>query len=287
MKIFGFGHAIRDSQQQENQTSQRERKAADFDLAGTGGFLWVVKYAVYSVLAARNWRLFHTTIPGIWGIAVACVAILSEGFAIYRWNKQIKSVAGHKKTLRIFAIGFTVVSFCHACASLYEISGAGASIGKPLWVYSCFIAFPLIFSGMLAGVCLLYYTHWSTKISEDRAKTLMEAEKSRATLLTEKVKLANQMEVERARLGFFKDQIRMEEEYVQAVEDLAIVRRRGRRPSIRFRIRTSRRRPCRSSAGSTPTSTPGSKPDSPPRPRTPNREKAGATERRTKRCPNY
>jgi cation transport ATPase len=227
MKIFRFGHAIRDSQQQENQAARRENEAADFDLAGTGGFLSVVKYAVYSVLAALNWRLFHTTIPSIWGIAVACVAILSEGFAIYCWHKQIKSAGGHKTTLRIFAVGFTVVSFVHACASLYEISGAGASIGKPLWIYSYFVAFPLIFSGMLAGVCLLYYNHWSTKISEDRAKALMEAEKSRAALLTEKVQLANQMEVERARLGFFKDQVRMEEEYVQAVEELAIVKARG------------------------------------------------------------
>jgi len=227
MKIFRFGHAIRDSQQKEKRATTAQNEAADFDLAGTGGFLSVVKYAVYTVLGALNWRLFHITIPGAWGVAVACVAILSEAFAIYCWNKQTKSACAHRIALRFFAISFTTISFIHACASLYEISGAGKSIGRPLWVYSYFVAFPLIFSMMLAGVCVLYYTHWSTRISEDRAKAVVESERSRASLLTEKVELANQMEIERARLGFFQEQVLMEEEYVKTVEQLAQVKQRG------------------------------------------------------------
>src|SRR5262249_53685428 len=114
-----------------------------------------------------------------------------------------------------------------------------------------FVAFPLIFSMMLTGVCVLYYTHWSTKISEERANALVTTEKSRASLLTEKVELANQMEVERARLGFFQEQVLIEEEYVKAVEQLAQVKQRGESvinaipdPDVREQILSALGRPA-------------------------------------------
>jgi len=80
---------------------------------------------------------------------------------------------------------------------------------------------------MLVAVCILYYTHWSTKISEERAKSLLEIEKSRARLLTEKIDLQNQSEVERARLAYFEEQVLLEEEYVKAVDKLVHVKRHG------------------------------------------------------------
>ncbi len=227
MKIFNFGRNLAMAQEKERKEENLLAEAESFDLAGTGGFLSVVKYCVYSILAALNWHLFTTVIPGIWGWAIGSTAILSECFAIYCWNKQNKSAGNHKKTLQFFAVAFTVISFIHGCTSLYEISGAGKRIGRPLEIYSNFVAFPLIFSLMIIAVCVLYYTHWSTQISEERAKALFQIEKNRARLLTQKIDLKNQAEVERARLMFFEDQILIEEEYVKKIEKLAQVMRHG------------------------------------------------------------
>jgi hypothetical protein len=227
MRIFNFGKSINDSMDQERRAADQHEEAKNQDLAGTGGFLTFVKYAVYSVLAALNWHLFTATIHGIWGQIVGITAILSECFAIYCWRQQTRSAGAHKESLRFFAIAFTVVSFVHGSASLYEISGAGKAIGKPLVIYSQFIAFPLIFSLMILGVCILYYTHWSTEISEARAEALVKNERSRANLLTEKVHLANQMEVERARLAHFEEMVKLEGEYVRGIEQFARVKQRG------------------------------------------------------------
>ena len=121
------------------------------------------------------------------------------------------------------------MSFVHGCAALYEISGAGPSLGPLLEFYSKFVAFPLLFGLMTFSVCTLYYLHWSTAISEARAAAQLKSAQGRAELITQSVELQNQSHIEKARLKFFEDQILIEEQYVHGVEKFAAIKARGER----------------------------------------------------------
>lgn len=226
-KLFNVGQSLHESQKKEER-KQAETKAADrSDLVGPGGYMTIVKYAVYAVLAALNLRLFLETLGyGVWGVAVGAVAVLTEGTAIYCWRNQIRSAGNHRKAMIVFAVAFTALSLAHGCASLWELSGAGKAIGKPLWVYSYFVAFPLMFGLLVVCVCVLYVTHWQTKISKEKASAQTEIAVGDAKLQIERAHLRQNMEVEESRLEHLKAMVGMENQYVESLEDLVVVKER-------------------------------------------------------------
>lgn len=229
MSLFNFGKALDADSKSANRSELLRAEANNFDLADTRGFLSVVKYLVFTILASLNFHLFYSHVPGIWGVALGCVALLFEACAIYFWNKQNKSAGHHKSALQAFAVLFTVISFTHGCAALYQIGGVGPSLENTIYNYSKYVAFPLLFGLMVLAVCVLHYLHWSTRISEARAATLLHAEQGRANLITQALDLEHQAEIERSRLAFFEEKLIQEEKYVQAVERFAAVKARGRR----------------------------------------------------------
>lgn len=221
MSLFNFGKALSvDKQKSELPPTQ------DFDLAGTGGFLSVVKYLVFAILASLNFHLFYVHAPGIWGVLIGCVALMFEACAIYFWNKQNKSAGSHQIALQAFAITFTVLSFVHGTAALYQLAGVGRDINEIVEIYSRYIAFPLLFGLMVLAVCTLYFFHWSTGISNARAKAMLEMERRRAELMTESMALESEAMVENQRLEHFKRKVLLEEQYALAAEDFAKVKQR-------------------------------------------------------------
>lgn len=222
MSLFNFGRAMTTDQDKGTMP-----EAESFDLAGTGGFLSVVKYLVFAILASLNFHLFYTHAPGIWGVLIGCVALMFEACAIYFWNKQNKSAGAHQSALQAFAIIFTVLSFVHGTAALYQLAGVGPDITAVVEVYSRYVAFPLLFGLMVLSVCTLHYCHWSTQISNARAKAMLEMERRRAELMTETMALQTEAEVETMRLKHFENKIILEEGYVRAAEKLAAVKQRG------------------------------------------------------------
>ena len=222
MSLFNFGRAL-SADKNKSELPQTQ----DFDLAGTGGFLSVVKYLVFAILASLNFHLFYTHAPGIWGVLIGCVALMFEACAIYFWNKQNKSAGSHQVALQSFAISFTVLSFVHGTAALYQLAGVGPDITSVVEVYSRYIAFPLLFGLMVFSVCTLHFFHWSTHISNARAKAMLEMERRRADLMTQTMALESEAMVENQRLDHFKRKVILEEEYVRAVEEFAKVKQRG------------------------------------------------------------
>ena len=226
MSLFNFGQAMDDSKA-KSQSEQIKKEAEGFNLAGTGGFLSVVKYLVFAILASLNFHLFYTHAPGIWGVLIGCVALMFEACAIYFWNKQNQSADRHQLALQAFAIIFTVLSFVHGTAALYQLAGVGPDITAVVEVYSRYVAFPLLFGLMVLSVCTLHYCHWSTQISNARAKAMLEMERRRAELMTETMALETEAAVETMRLEHFKQKVILEEGYVRAVEEFAKVKQRG------------------------------------------------------------
>lgn len=215
MKIFNVGKNLSQQSQAEQEADRREKEAQEFNLVGTGGFLNLVKYLVFGILAALNVRLFITVVPGAWGKVIGITAVLFECFAIYGWNNQGRSAGMHKTVLTWIAILFTAVSFVHASASFYELIGLGPSLGWPLFVYSHGIAFPLLFTLMTAGVCALYKTHWSAKVATEQAQTQIEIAKGRADLLHQTAALRGKSELSRAHLAHYEEQMKTEGQFLE------------------------------------------------------------------------
>lgn len=244
MSLFSnMGKAFSRDHKAEKEAEDLNKEAQNFDLAGTGGYLTFVKYAVFLVLAGFNWWLFTSLISGAWGYAVGSVAVLSEGFAIYCFNKQNKSVGGHRTALQVFAVYFTLLSFVHSLAAFYEMTNMGPRIGAPLDYYAHFVAFPLVFASMVAGVMVLTLTHWSSAISASRAKAHQAIEASRADLITQHSVMQHQATLERQRLNHMSELLNLERGYVEKLKEYAHIKQGERHildsitdPGLRARL---------------------------------------------------
>jgi hypothetical protein len=227
--LFKFGRAVADSHERNDSADKMMAEARAFPLAQTGGFLAVVKYAVFAILASLNFHLFYTHVPAYWGVLLGCTALLFEACTVYFWNQQNRSAGRHKRALQIFAVTFTVTSFVHGCAALYQLSEVGPDLAGPIIIYSKYVAFPLLFGLMIGAVCVTHYLHWSTQVSEARAAALLEVERGRAELITETVAMDHAFQIEQARLDHFRRRVLHEEEYVGEIEKYAQVKQRGER----------------------------------------------------------
>lgn len=213
--IFGIGKNLSQQSQAQQEAEAREKEAQKVDLVGTGGFLSVVKYAVFGVLGALNFRLFVTVLHfSAWGITIGLVAVLFECFAVYCWNNQGRAADKHAKALYHIAVIFTAVSFVHASASFYELVGLGPSIGWPLYFYSHAIAFPLLFTLMTGAVCILYKTHWSAQVAKEQAETQTQIAKDRADLLRRTAALKSKSELSRAEIVHYEEELKRESEFL-------------------------------------------------------------------------
>jgi hypothetical protein len=200
----------------ESDASARQDKllneASNYKLASNGGYLHLVKYALFGMLAILNMRLFIAAIPGGWGMLVGLIAVMMEGFAIYCWNNQGKSAGNHRKALIGFCIAFTVVSLAHAAASVYELINSrfplGPSISDYVFWYSHVVAFPLIFGLQIFALFVIGFTHYQSRISKERAKSQVEIEQGQAELHTQTAQLKQESELAAQRLLFEQEKLK-------------------------------------------------------------------------------
>lgn len=218
MNAFNIGKKLNRDEQAKREADARRQEVASFDLAQLGPFLSVVKYVVFGLLAVLNFRLFAHTLPAPWGAFVGAAAVLSEGLAVYCWNNQYRAAGTYRKALVAFAAIITAVSFLHAAASFYDLAGLSDILGRPLFIYSKFVAFPLLFTLMTVAVCVLYATHWSSDVAKQQASAQMSIRKDRAETLVRAAQLDNQAEQARAELEHYRKQQELEREQISLLE---------------------------------------------------------------------
>jgi hypothetical protein len=223
MNFLQTGKKLSLQSQADEEADRRQKEAQEFDLVQIGGFLSVVKYAVFGILAALNLRLFISVVPGAWGLVIGITAVLFEAFAVYAWNNQARAAERHRQALYMIAVVFTAVSFVHASASFYELIGLGPSLGWPLYIYSHAIAFPLLFTLMTAAVCVLHRTHWSAEAAMQQAKTQTDIARNRADLLRRTAALQSKAELGRAELSHYEDELRNEQSFLNLLERVVSV----------------------------------------------------------------
>lgn len=246
MEILKLGKVFSNANDAETRQSEMLDQANNYQLASNGGYLTIVKYAIYAMLAILNFRLFNSAIPGGWGAFVGLIAIMMEGFAIWCWNNQSKSAGNHRKALIGFCIAFTVASVAHAAASVYELVNGtvplGPSISHYVFWYSHVVAFPLIFGLQIFALFVIGFTHYQARIAKERAESQVEIEKGQAQLHTRTAKLKQEsdlaeqevlfhrktLQAKSAMTGLLADTVKEEGrqiEVLRSVEDPLIRRR--------------------------------------------------------------
>lgn len=246
MDFLKLGKVFSDANDAEARQSEMLDQANNYQLASNGGYLTIVKYAIYAMLAILNFRLFNSAIPGGWGAFVGLIAVMMEGFAIWCWNNQSKSAGNHRKALISFCIAFTVASVAHAAASVYELVNGtvplGPSISHYVFWYSHVVAFPLIFGLQIFALFVIGFTHHKAKIAKERAESSVEIAKGNAELCTKTAKLEQEsrlaeqnilfhqkaLKAKSAMTGLLADTVKEEArqmEVLRGVEDPLIRRR--------------------------------------------------------------
>lgn len=213
MNFLKLGEKLSGENDAEARQAEMLDEAQNYKLANNGGYLTVVKYALFGMLALLNFRLFASAVPGVWGWLVGLMAVMMEGFAVYCWNNQGKSEGKHRIALIGFCIAFTVVSLAHGAASIYELVNTHVSLGPSIkdyvfW-YSHVVAFPLIFGLMIVALFVIGFTHYQAKISKERAKAHVEIEKGNADLATKTAKLKQEAELAEQQILFEKRKLQV------------------------------------------------------------------------------
>lgn len=217
--LLNIKDAFAKPHQDAKDAAARKQEVATADLVSPGGFPTIAKYVVFTVLGIFNVRLFYTVVGVPWGVVISAGSIFQEMFAIYCFNKQFKSEGKHRKALKFFAVAFTALSVIHALASVYEVSGLGPSIGKPLYIYSHFIAPVAIFGLMTVALFVLAFTHWSAKVSEARAESQIAIATSQADLATRESELANKARLAKAELAHQQEILQVEQGMTALLRD--------------------------------------------------------------------
>jgi hypothetical protein len=218
VNLLNIGRRLNQQTEAQREADGRRQEVENFNLAKLDTFLSVVKYVVFGLLAILNFRLFWHALPAPFGGIVGAAAVLSECLAVYCWNNQYRAAGLYRKALVSFAVIITLVSFVHAAASFYDLAGLSDVLGRPLFIYSKFVAFPLLFTLMTVAVCTLYATHWSSGVAKQQAAAQEEIQTDRAHMLTRTARLGHQSEQSRAEMEFYRRQIEIEREQLGLLE---------------------------------------------------------------------
>src|SRR5262249_56015150 len=184
MKIFDFGHNLWKNGKNDEQGSKREKDAEKFGLAAQGGFVSIVKHAIFILLGYLNVRLFVTTVHGWEGVAIGAFGLGGEGMALYCLRNFTRSTGWHKAGLGFFAFTFTAFSLVYGVFSFFKLE-RNASTAPAVKYYCENVAFPLLFSLLALSAIVLPLLQWRARVAARQAEAQTEVEERRADLVAE------------------------------------------------------------------------------------------------------
>ncbi len=223
MDFFGIGKMLSKQKERQKESEALKTEANNFQLATDGGYLVVLKYALFVLFAFYNARLFLTTIPGWERYMTALFALLGECTALYCFNKFPRSTGSHKKALGVFAVLLFVFCFTHATISFFRMERGEFS--EFIRLYCERVAFPLLFGLLLLAAIIIPLLHWRAKVAAKQAEAQTRIESDRADLVAETATMRNQAALERQRLEHFEEEIKLGNEYVGKLKRYAQMKR--------------------------------------------------------------
>lgn len=219
----GVGKMLTDNRKRQAESEALSSEAESFNVAGDGGYMVVLKYALFALFAYYNARLFITTVPGWEGYLTAVFALAGEATALYCYNNYKRSTGNHKTALGVFALLLFAFSFTHASISFFKMEHG--SMSGPIQFYCERIAFPLLFGLLLLAAIIIPLCHWRTKVAAKQAEAQTKIETDHAELVGETAAMRNKAKLERERLNHFGEEIKLGNEYTDKLKQFAAMKR--------------------------------------------------------------
>jgi hypothetical protein len=225
MNLFNIGRFFSKDRDRQRQSEAQQREAESFNLAPQGGFISVLKYALFIFFGYYNVRLFLTTVPGFEGPLTALFALFGEATALYCLRNFTRSTGRHKAALGVAGVAFTVFSVTHAVFSFFKLEQNVRTSGL-VQFYCENIAFPVLFTMLVVAAIALPLLHWRTRVAAEQAKAQCEIAESRARMLAETARMRDETELEHARLGQLEERLKIETAYANKLDDFARLKAR-------------------------------------------------------------
>jgi hypothetical protein len=196
------------------QAQRQERAAKGFKLAPAKGLPYYLKFALFALFGYYNVKLFLTTIPGWEAYLTALFALGLEALAMYCIINFVRSADLHKTTLGITGAVLTVFSFTHATLSFFKVE-RNAKWQHTIEAYSQNVAFPLLFALLFVGSLAIYLTHFSQKVTQEQARTMVEIETRKAQMVAESHAMRAESQLDREKLTHLEERIELKGRYLQ------------------------------------------------------------------------
>jgi hypothetical protein len=225
MKIFSVGKAFSRQDEQARESEKLRHEAEGYKLASDGGFMTVLKSALFVLFGYYNARLFLVTVPEWEGYLTAAFALLGEATALWCLHNYVRSAGAHKAALGVFGAVLTIFSVTHATISFFRLEQQ-AQFSGALQFYCERVAFPLLFGLLLLAAIVIPLCHWRKRIAQEQAATQVEIESGRARLVGNAAALKNEALLEHERLEHLRERIRLGNEYVSELESYAALKQR-------------------------------------------------------------
>ncbi len=225
MNLFNIGRFFSKDRDRQRETEQQQREAENFQLAPQGGFISVVKYALFAFFGYLNARLFITTVHGWEGWLTAAFALCGEGVALYCLRNFTRSTGIHKVALGVAGMAFTAFSFVHAVFSFFKLE-QNAATSHAVTYYCENVAFPVLFSMLTISAIALPLLHWRARVAAAQAKAQSQIAESRARMLAETARMRDETELEHARLDQLEERLKIETAYTNKLDNLVSLKER-------------------------------------------------------------
>lgn len=223
MQMFTVAKGFNKAEENARESEQLKTEADSFQIAGNGGYIVALKYALFVLFGFYNVRLFITTVLGWEGYLTAAFALAGEATALYCFNNYTKSTGKHKTALGVFALLLFAFSFTHASISFFKMEHGNMS--GPILFYCERVAFPLLFGLLLLAAVIIPLMHWRADVAAEQAAQKARIEKERAKLVGDSASLRNEAAFERERLNAVEERIQIGNQYLTKLKAIAAMKR--------------------------------------------------------------
>jgi hypothetical protein len=186
------------------------------------------KYIFFIGLAFLNYRLFSHAVPGAWGQATGCMAMIGEGLALYCAHNFSRASEWFRLSLGIFGGALMIFSLVHATFSILDLMRI-ARISATVREYSQFVAFPLLAGLVGVAVVAITMTHPKNIVRLKQALAHTRIVVGRAEAASDLQLMRAQSAVEQARLDRLKERSNREHEYLGELQKFIGLEERKRK----------------------------------------------------------
>ena len=176
-------------------------------------FPQLLKVIFFIGLGCLNVRLFHRLVPGVWGYAIGCVAVMAEGLALYSSHNFSRAAGLFRLSLGASGAVLMAFTIAHSVFSFFDLIGVNSFLSADVHGYAQHYAFPLLACLLGLAAVAITMTHPKNVIRLTQARAHTE-------ILTGRAEAASRLELMRAKDILEKAELEHEREKTGRKEEL-------------------------------------------------------------------